>query len=56
MMNECYYLPLKVSLGILDENENTNEGMLKIMKHLHTYVAEDKSGALLRMFAVGDLT
>ena len=29
--------------------------MLKIMKHLHKYVAEDKSGGLLRMFAVGDL-
>ena len=29
---------IKVSLGVLLENENTNEAMLNILQHLHQYV------------------
>ena len=39
----------------MNENENSNDGIHNIMKHLHKYVPGNGTDVLHRMFAVGDL-
>ncbi|XP_072181183.1 uncharacterized protein [Diadema setosum] len=44
-----------VNLGVLMENENTSEGILKILHHMHAYVPGDASSHPTRILSAGDL-
>ena len=50
-----YSLKLQFPCGVIDENENTEEGIIEIMKLQHQLVPGHGSDTLVRLFSVGDL-
>ena len=46
---------MQVCLGVMMENENTSEGIEKIMKHMHTYVPGHNGDRLELTMCGGDL-
>ena len=42
-------------LEVINKNENTEEGIIEIMKMQHQLVPEHGSAHLVRLFSVGDL-
>eukprot|EP00057_Strongylocentrotus_purpuratus_P018700 XP_011673174.1 PREDICTED: uncharacterized protein LOC105442605 [Strongylocentrotus purpuratus] len=44
-----------VNLGVLNENENTTDGILKIMHHMHQYVPGHSSEQPTTIISAGDL-
>ena len=50
-----HYIFTQVNLGVLMENENTTEGIYKIMHHLHQYVPGHGSDKVIPIISAGDL-
>lgn len=43
-----------MNLGVITENENTNEGIMNIMEHMNNFVPEDIEGNPLPVISGGD--
>ena len=45
----------QVGLGVLDENEASTEGIVKVMQHLHKYVPGHGTDEVVPILSRGDL-
>ena len=50
----CLWIVLKVGLGIALENENTNEGITKIMDYINSYVPHSETDHPTSILSGGD--
>ncbi|XP_071796288.1 uncharacterized protein [Asterias amurensis] len=54
-MSEARQKSEVVNLGVIMENENTSEGILKTMQYMHQYVPGHATDKLTRVISAGDL-
>ena len=53
---QILFFIFQIPLGVIKENENTTEGMAKIVKYLHQYVpGQDDPDKLVPIISAGDL-
>ena len=53
--NYCMETFCQVGLGVLDENEASTEGIVKVMQHLHKYVPGHGTDEVVPILSRGDL-
>ena len=54
-MGVLQFVFVQVNLGVLLESENTTDGILKIMHHMHSYVPGHATDSPTKILSSGDL-